>query len=121
MTAPRPSIVTSLTMSTRDDTEWRRLSLDQFSAISNALTSQLHSSILLGFLSLIPNNALRYTMLAITTCIAVLSAIHLKRPSAQLGQLADFIHRTDENIGEAKSLCPRDLLNLSQHGVRLLE
>jgi hypothetical protein len=97
------------------------LSLDQFSTISNAFTSQLPSSLLLGFLSLIPNNALRYTLLAITICIAVLSAFHLKRPSIQLRELADFIHKTDENIGEAKSLCPRDLLNLSQQGVRLLE
>ncbi|KAJ7133565.1 hypothetical protein C8R44DRAFT_870938 [Mycena epipterygia] len=85
------------------------------------LVSQLQSSILLGSLSLIPNHALRYTLLLITACLALLHVIHLERPSSRLGQLEDMVKKVEETIEDAKSFCPRDLFSLAGEGVRLLE
>ncbi|KAJ7441422.1 hypothetical protein FB451DRAFT_1441280 [Mycena latifolia] len=84
------------------------------------LISQLQSSLLLGALSLIPNNALRYTLL-IAACAALFYVIHLKRPSTQLNQLEDTIQQTEEIIRDAKLHCPRDLLSLTEGGLRVLE
>ena len=83
--------------------------------------SQLHSSILFGSLSLIPNDALRYTLLAIAVCIALLSIIHLKRPSTQLSQLEASVKKTEVLIQDAMCLCTRDLISLVHQKVRLLE
>ncbi|KAJ7490574.1 hypothetical protein FB451DRAFT_1389355 [Mycena latifolia] len=85
------------------------------------LISQLQSSLLLGALSLIPNNALRYTLLMIAACAALFYVIHLKRPSTQLNQLEDTIQQTEEIIRDAKLHCPRDLLSLTEGGLRVLE
>ncbi|KAJ7141468.1 hypothetical protein C8R44DRAFT_867088 [Mycena epipterygia] len=86
----------------------------------DTLVSQL-PPILLGSLSLIPNDALRYTLLVITTCLTLIYVIHLKRPSTQLHQLEDMIKRTDVIIRDATSYCARDLFHLAEKGVRLLE
>ncbi|KAJ7845405.1 hypothetical protein B0H14DRAFT_3455043 [Mycena olivaceomarginata] len=83
--------------------------------------SQLQSSLLLGSLSLIPNNTLRYTVLALAAGLGVIYAVHLKRPTVQLSKLEETIKETEELIREAKILCPRDLLSLTEAGVRLLE
>ncbi|KAJ7133586.1 hypothetical protein C8R44DRAFT_900223 [Mycena epipterygia] len=82
------------------------------------LVSKLQSSILLGSLSLIPNHTLRYKLLAIVACLALLYVIHLKRPSTQLSQLEDMVNKTEEIIRDAKSYCPRDLLRLAEEGVK---
>jgi hypothetical protein len=82
--------------------------------------SHLHSSILFGFLSLIPNDALRYTLLAITACAALLNVLHFKRPSTQLSQLEASVKNTEVLIQDAKCLCARDILSLAQQEVRLL-
>lgn len=83
--------------------------------------SQLQSSLLLGLLYLIPTNTLRYTVLALAAGLGVIYAVHLKRPTVQLSKLEETIKETEELIREAKILCPRDLLSLTEAGVRLLE
>ncbi|KAJ7133596.1 hypothetical protein C8R44DRAFT_730723 [Mycena epipterygia] len=83
--------------------------------------SQLQSSILLATLSLIPNDALRYTLLLVTACLTLLYVIQFKRPSSQLRQLENTVKQTEEIIGDAKLYCPRDLLSLAEEGVRLLK
>ncbi|KAJ7690329.1 hypothetical protein B0H17DRAFT_1134362 [Mycena rosella] len=85
------------------------------------ILSQLQSSLFLGSLSLIPNDVLRYTALAIAVCLALIHSIHLKRPSTQLGQLEQLIQKTEGIIRDAKSQCARDLFNLAEEGCRLLE
>ncbi|KAJ7141477.1 hypothetical protein C8R44DRAFT_867097 [Mycena epipterygia] len=84
------------------------------------LTSQL-PPILLESLSLIPNHALRYTLLGITACLTLLYVVHLKRPPTQLRELEDVIKETEGIIRDAKLYCARDLLALAEKGVRLLE
>lgn len=84
-------------------------------------TFQLRSSILLGSLSLIPNDTLRYTALGLTTGLCLIYAINLKRPSVQLSQLEDAAKNTEEIIRDAKVVCSRDLLSLTEEGVRLLK
>ncbi|KAJ7490519.1 hypothetical protein FB451DRAFT_1513171 [Mycena latifolia] len=83
--------------------------------------AQLTVTILLWFLSLIPNNALRYTLLVITACLALLYAIHLKRPATQLRQLEHLVQKTEEIIRDSKLHCARDLANLLEKGVELLK
>jgi hypothetical protein len=39
----------------------------------------------------------------------------------QLRQLEDTVKTTDKIIGNAKAHCPRDLLSLTEQGVRLLK
>ncbi|KAJ6504730.1 hypothetical protein C8R47DRAFT_1103399 [Mycena vitilis] len=83
--------------------------------------TQLISSILLGSLSLIPNNALRYVTLASTVAFALLYRIQL-RPAAFLLQLTEGIKQTEEVFEEAKLTCvPRDRFSLAVQWVRLLE
>ncbi|KAJ7473742.1 hypothetical protein B0H11DRAFT_2236227 [Mycena galericulata] len=83
---------------------------------------QLQSSILMASLSLIPNNALRYTLLAIIICAAVLCTIHLQRPSTQLHHLGAKIQRAEEIVLEARDYCPRDVQpRLAEQLMRLLE
>ncbi|KAJ7438236.1 hypothetical protein B0H11DRAFT_2358962 [Mycena galericulata] len=90
--------------------------------MSGTLISQLQSSIFLMSLSLIPNNILRYTLLAIIICTAVLCTIHLQRPSTQLHHLGAKIQRAEEIVQEARSYCSRDVqVLLAEHVVRLLE
>ncbi|KAJ7490459.1 hypothetical protein FB451DRAFT_1513064 [Mycena latifolia] len=84
------------------------------------LISQLQTSILLGALSLIPNDALRYTLFMISACLAIFYVIYLKRPSALLSQLEHIVQTTEEIIRDAKLRYPRDLLSLTEVGVRLL-
>ncbi|KAJ7490495.1 hypothetical protein FB451DRAFT_1389279 [Mycena latifolia] len=83
--------------------------------------AQLTVAILLWFLSLIPNNALRYALLAIVASLALLYAIHLRRPSTQLSQLEHFVQKTEGTILDAKLHCARDLGNLLEKWVELLK
>ncbi|KAJ7490501.1 hypothetical protein FB451DRAFT_1552201 [Mycena latifolia] len=83
--------------------------------------AQLTTAILLWFLSLIPNNALRYALLAIVASLALLYAIHLKCPSSLMSQLEHLIQTTEGIIGDAKLHCTRDLANLLEKGVQLLK
>jgi hypothetical protein len=83
--------------------------------------SQLLSSILLGSVSFISNDALRYTALSLAAGLIVIHAIHFKRPSVQLSQLEDGVRKTEEIIRDAKVLCPRDLVSLTTEGLQLLE
>ncbi|KAJ7490490.1 hypothetical protein FB451DRAFT_1513125, partial [Mycena latifolia] len=83
--------------------------------------AQLTVAILLWLLSLIPNNALRYTLLAIASCLALLYTIHLKRPSTQLSQLEHLVQKTEGTILNAKLHCARDLANLLEKWVELLK
>ncbi|KAJ7133587.1 hypothetical protein C8R44DRAFT_870960 [Mycena epipterygia] len=85
------------------------------------LVSQLQSSILLGSLSLISNDALRYTLLLIAASLALFYGIYLKRPSTQLGRLQDVVKKAENIIRDAKSYCPRDILSLAEEGMRLLQ
>ncbi|KAJ7441634.1 hypothetical protein B0H11DRAFT_2251966 [Mycena galericulata] len=83
--------------------------------------SQLQSSILMASLSLIPNNVLRYTLLAIIICTAVPCAIHLQRPSTRLHHLGAKIQHAEEIVQQARSYCPWDVqARLAQQLVRLL-
>ncbi|KAJ7430780.1 hypothetical protein FB451DRAFT_1198683 [Mycena latifolia] len=75
-------------------------------------TTQLTVSILLWFMSFIPDNVLRYTLLAFTACLALLCAIHLERPLTQLSELGHLVQKTEITILDAKSHCSRDLGNL---------
>ncbi|KAJ6583874.1 hypothetical protein DFH09DRAFT_1359838 [Mycena vulgaris] len=84
-------------------------------------TSQLTASILLGSLSLIPNAALRYTALGLTTCLGILYAAYLKHPSTQLHQLEKILATTEELIREAKAQCLRNQLSLAEEWIRFLE
>jgi hypothetical protein len=70
---------------------------------------------------LIPNGTLRYTALALTTGLCLIYAINLKRPSVQISQLEDTAKKTEEIIRDAKVVCLRDLLSLTEEGVRLLK
>ncbi|KAJ7496524.1 hypothetical protein FB451DRAFT_197668 [Mycena latifolia] len=87
----------------------------------NTPISQLQSSLLLGSLSLIPSDTLRYTLLVITACLALVYVVHLKHPSTQLRQLENLVQKVEEILRDAKLHCPRDLLRLTENGVRLLE
>ncbi|KAJ7464709.1 hypothetical protein B0H11DRAFT_2050914 [Mycena galericulata] len=86
----------------------------------NSIT-QLLSSLLLGSLSLIPNDTLRYIMLLILACFAIIHALYLQHPSTQLRQLEAKIKKAEELVQEAKLYCVRDFLRLAQQGMRLLE
>ncbi|KAJ7701151.1 hypothetical protein B0H17DRAFT_1128440 [Mycena rosella] len=82
---------------------------------------QLQSSLLLAALSLIPNDILRYMLLKVAVCLALIHSIHLKHPSTQLSQHEQLIQKTEGIIRDAKSQCARDLFNLVEEGCRLLE
>ncbi|KAJ7490486.1 hypothetical protein FB451DRAFT_1552192 [Mycena latifolia] len=77
--------------------------------------------ILLWFLSLIPNNVLRYTLLVIASCLALLYVIHFKRPSIQLSRLEQLVQNTETIIHDAKLHCVRDLASLLEKWVELLK
>ncbi|KAJ7798162.1 hypothetical protein B0H14DRAFT_2618172 [Mycena olivaceomarginata] len=64
-------------------------------------TSELLSSLLLGFIALIPNHALRYTALGLSLALAIVFSIHLKSPRAQVAHLAVFIDQLEEDIRRA--------------------
>ncbi|KAJ7606575.1 hypothetical protein DFH06DRAFT_1149895 [Mycena polygramma] len=76
--------------------------------------SQLISSIVLGSLSLIPNNPLRYVALASTVAVTLLYHLHL-RPTAFLHHLAQSIKQTEGIFEQAISndMCPRDRFSLA--------
>ncbi|KAJ7701374.1 hypothetical protein B0H17DRAFT_1128179 [Mycena rosella] len=54
-------------------------------------TPRFDTPLLLGSLPLIPNNSIRYTVLALTVAVTVAGSIHRRRPSTQLRQLGDAI------------------------------
>ncbi|KAJ6567817.1 hypothetical protein B0H10DRAFT_1965209 [Mycena sp. CBHHK59/15] len=83
--------------------------------------SQLQSSLLLACLALIPNNALRYTILGIGAAITVVYIMHMKRLSTLLRQLEDTIQETEGLIHSAKSQCARDQCELGVEDARLLQ
>jgi hypothetical protein len=84
-------------------------------------TPQLMASILLGSLALIPNDALRYTALAVITSLLLTYTIYLRHPSTRLQQLKKSMEKTEEIIQSAKLHCPRDYLSLAEEGAHLLE
>ncbi|KAJ7490524.1 hypothetical protein FB451DRAFT_1361372 [Mycena latifolia] len=84
-------------------------------------TAQLTVSILLWLMSFIPHTVLRYTLLAITTCLALLCTIRLKRPSTQLSHLEHIVQKTEGTILDAKSHCARDHANLLEKWAELLK
>ncbi|KAJ7756074.1 hypothetical protein DFH07DRAFT_1060903 [Mycena maculata] len=84
--------------------------------------SPLQSTVLLALLSLIANDAVRYTLLALTICGALVYTVHLGHPSTQLRHLEDNIIHTEEMIRDAKSHCARDVqVGLMEQSVRLLD
>ncbi|KAJ6585455.1 hypothetical protein B0H19DRAFT_421646 [Mycena capillaripes] len=83
---------------------------------------QLLSSIILGSLSLIPNNILRYTSLASVIAFTLVYNLCLNR-AAWLHQLEQAIQQTEEIVerAKAKCTCPGDHFKLAQEWLRLLE
>ncbi|KAJ7145594.1 hypothetical protein C8R44DRAFT_896694 [Mycena epipterygia] len=79
------------------------------------------SPALLVLVSLIPNNNIRYAMLALGASITVLYRVNLQRPSFRLAHLEDSVGGTEEIIREAKALCSRDHLSLTNDEVSLLK
>ncbi|KAJ7643639.1 hypothetical protein FB45DRAFT_895634, partial [Roridomyces roridus] len=84
------------------------------------LTS-LQSSLLFGSLSLIPNNTLRYILLALFALLTVGHAIHLQRPSVRLSCVERQVDKTETTFRHAKSYCSKDFFCLGEQGLRLLE
>ncbi|KAJ7226523.1 hypothetical protein C8J57DRAFT_1252612 [Mycena rebaudengoi] len=87
----------------------------------NAPISQLQSSLLLGSLSLIPDNTIRYTILGGATVITIITIFHFKHPSSKLSQLEEAMKEVHDMIHRARMKCPRDHLNLTEEKVRLLQ
>ncbi|KAJ7643618.1 hypothetical protein FB45DRAFT_861244 [Roridomyces roridus] len=83
------------------------------------LTS-LQSSLLFGSLSLIPNNTLRYTLLALFALLFLGHVIHLQRPSVRLSCVERQVDKTETTFRHAKSYCSKDFLCLGEQGLRLL-
>jgi hypothetical protein len=83
---------------------------------------QLLSSILLGSVSLIPNNSLRYMALGSAIAFALVYNLLSKR-ATRLRQLEHIIQQTEESFETAKSkcACSRDQFRLAEERVRLLE
>ncbi|KAJ7213978.1 hypothetical protein GGX14DRAFT_392752 [Mycena pura] len=67
--------------------------------------SQLHSSLLLTSLSLIPSHVLRLLALAAFLTLALVHLICLQRPSSQLTRLEAMIEKTEKVVHHAKMLC----------------
>ncbi|KAJ6585435.1 hypothetical protein B0H19DRAFT_1250267 [Mycena capillaripes] len=68
-----------------------------------------------------PNDTLRYAALGLVASLGLIYAMHLKRPSVQLGRLDAALKTTEAIIQEARAHCPRDFLSLTDARVRLLE
>ncbi|KAJ6585460.1 hypothetical protein B0H19DRAFT_1059684 [Mycena capillaripes] len=83
---------------------------------------QLLSSIVLGSLSLIPNNILRYTSLASVIAFALVYNLYLNRAEWPY-QFEQAIQQTEEIIerAKAKCTCSGDHFKLAQEWLRLLE
>ncbi|KAJ7438234.1 hypothetical protein B0H11DRAFT_2254826 [Mycena galericulata] len=82
---------------------------------------QFQSSIALATLSLIPNDALRYTLLAIAVCAAILHAIHFKRPSTQIRHLQTNISHAGEAIQCVRMYSARGIqVRVAEQYVQLL-
>ncbi|KAJ7643731.1 hypothetical protein FB45DRAFT_1052627, partial [Roridomyces roridus] len=80
------------------------------------------TSLLLGAVSLIPNNTLRYILLAFFVCSAMIHIFHLKRPSVQLACVERRIKDVEEIIRQARSFCTvKDCLSLGEYAMWLLE
>ncbi|KAJ7643712.1 hypothetical protein FB45DRAFT_1020532 [Roridomyces roridus] len=79
------------------------------------------NSLLLAGISLIPNNTLRYILLAFFACSTLLHTIHLQRPSVQLARAENQVQQTEEIIQHARSFCAAtDFVYLGEQAVRLL-
>jgi hypothetical protein len=74
--------------------------------------SELLSSLLLGFVALMPNHTLRYTALALSLALVIVFSIHSKSPRTQLGHLAVFIDQLEEDIRRATVHVPRHYSSL---------
>ncbi|KAK7022148.1 hypothetical protein R3P38DRAFT_3270974 [Favolaschia claudopus] len=83
--------------------------------------SQIQCSLLVGLLSLIPNDGLRYTAVGLAAGVGVIYSLHLKRLSVQHRRLVSGIEETEQVIREAKEFCARDVLSLTEESVKLLE
>ncbi|KAJ7441624.1 hypothetical protein B0H11DRAFT_2292312 [Mycena galericulata] len=82
---------------------------------------QFQSSVALATLSLIPNDALRYALLAIAVCAAILHAIHLKCPSTQIYDLQTKIAHAEEVIQSARMYSARGIqVRVAEQYVQLL-
>ncbi|KAJ7893409.1 hypothetical protein B0H14DRAFT_2684841 [Mycena olivaceomarginata] len=84
-------------------------------------TSELLSSLLLGFVALIPNHTFRYTVLALSLALAIVCSTHLKSPRMQLGHLTAFIDQLEEDIRRAMVHVPRSYSSLAEQMRRLHE
>ncbi|KAJ7643652.1 hypothetical protein FB45DRAFT_1113796 [Roridomyces roridus] len=85
------------------------------------LTS-LQSSLLFGSLSLIPNNTLRYILLALFVLLTLGHAVHLQRPSVRLSWVERQVDKTEATLRHANSYCSsKDFFCLGEQGLRLLE
>ncbi|KAJ7643743.1 hypothetical protein FB45DRAFT_895927, partial [Roridomyces roridus] len=72
-------------------------------------------------LSLIPNDTLRYILLALFVFSTLVHAIHVRRPSIQLRRVEDQIRDIEEIIRQAGRFCTaKDRLSLGEHAVWLL-
>ncbi|KAJ6585517.1 hypothetical protein B0H19DRAFT_1321195 [Mycena capillaripes] len=83
--------------------------------------SQLIASLLFACVAIIPNNALRYTTLALAAALAIFCNIYLRSPSTQLRRLSHAIDHTDKLIGHAMLQCPRNHLGLVNQTEQLLQ
>jgi hypothetical protein len=84
-------------------------------------TSELLSSLLFGFVALIPNHTLRYTTLGLSLALAIVCSIHLKSPRVQLAHLTVFIDKIEEDIRRAMVHAPRHYSSLVEQMRRLHE
>ncbi|KAJ7740256.1 hypothetical protein DFH07DRAFT_965437 [Mycena maculata] len=82
--------------------------------------ARLDFSLLLGLLSLIPNNPLRYTFGGLTVILITVASIRLQHPSAQLRQLQETIQNTECVLERARTQCTSHL-PLIHAECRLLE
>ncbi|KAJ7213962.1 hypothetical protein GGX14DRAFT_392734 [Mycena pura] len=83
--------------------------------------TQLLSSLLLASISLIPNQTIRLTALAVSLVTAFIHAIYLKYPSTQLAQLEAIIDKTEQVIQDAEAHCLTSPFILVEANLRLLE
>ncbi|KAJ7490460.1 hypothetical protein FB451DRAFT_620914 [Mycena latifolia] len=84
-------------------------------------TPQLNLSLLLGFLSLIPNNSIRYAVLGLVVVVTMICTLNLKRPSTQLHVLETTIEATEDLISVAEVQGMGHRLAFAEERLRLLE
>ncbi|KAJ7023885.1 hypothetical protein C8F04DRAFT_1192941 [Mycena alexandri] len=76
---------------------------------------------LLGLLSLVPNNYIRYTTLALIILFWVACSIHIKCPSVQMSRLIDAIEHAERTITMAKAQYTRYYITFVYEELHLLE